>query len=159
MAHRGIATLAAALMLSFFYLTNLEPQFFMLHFYQSLIYLVIILMLFYFEERYAYMLGMLAPTVWLAMTYATGLLGGGARQLWRVVKFQRPTNDVSLMAGVIAILSLLMIASCAYRWKREYAGLHKFGKTFAVGLIVVVVYFGILILVFWHMFPLTVKSA
>ncbi len=159
MQHRGIATLAAALMLSFFYLTNLEPQFFLLHFYQSLIYLVIILMLFYFEERYAYMLGMLAPVVWLAMTYATGLLGGGARQVLRLVEFHRPTNDVSLMAGVIAILSVVMIAGCAYRWKREYAGLHKFGKTFAVGLIVVVLYYGILILVFWHMFPVTAKSA
>ncbi len=77
----------------------------------------------------------------------------------RLVEFHRPTNDVSLMAGVIAILSVVMIAGCAYRWKREYAGLHKFGKTFAVGLIVVVLYYGILIAVFWHMFPVTAKSA
>jgi hypothetical protein len=52
-----------------------------------------------------------------------------------------------------------MIASCGYRWKREFAGLHKFGKTFAIGLVVVVLYYGILIAVFWHMFPVTPKAA
>ncbi|HYB62775.1 MAG TPA: hypothetical protein VEH50_15015, partial [Methylomirabilota bacterium] len=153
MPHRGIATLAAALMLSFLYLTHLETEFFLLHFYQSLIYLVIILMLFYFEEQYAYMLGMLAPAVWLLMTYATGLLGGAARQVGHLLREQRPTNSISLMAAVIAVLSVVMIVGCAYRWKREFAGLHKFGKTFVIGLIVVVLYYGILITVFWHMFP------
>ena len=159
MPHRGIATLSAALMLSFLYLTHLETEFFLLHFYQSLIYLVIILMLFYFEEQYAYMLGMLAPAVWLLMTYATGLLGGGARQVGRLLREQRPTNEISLMAAVIAVLSVVMIVSCAYRWKREFAGLHRFGKTFVIGLIVVVLYYGILITLFWHMYPVTSKAA
>jgi len=159
MPHRGIATLAAALMLSFLYLTHLETEFFLLHFYQSLIYLVIILMLFYFEEQYAYMLGMLAPAVWLLMTYATGLLGGAARQVGHLLREQRPTNSISLMAAVIAVLSVVMIVGCAYRWKREFAGLHKFGKTFVIGLVVVVLYYGILITVFWHMFPATPKAA
>ncbi len=106
MPHRGIATLSAALMLSFLYLTHLETQFFLLHFYQSLIYLAIILMLFYFEEQYAYMLGMLAPAAWIVMTSATGLLGGGARQAGRLLELHWPTNDVSLMAAVIGVLSV-----------------------------------------------------
>ncbi|MGO9641175.1 MAG: hypothetical protein ACLP1Y_07725 [Candidatus Acidiferrales bacterium] len=159
MPHRGIATLAAALMLSFLYLTHLETEFFLLHFYQSLIFLVIILMLFYFEDRYAYMLGMLAPAFWLVMTYATGLLGGAAHQVGRLLEAESVTNGVSLMAGVIAILSVAMIASCAYRWKREFSGLHKFGKTFAIGLIVVVLYYGILITAFWYSIPKPPKAA
>ncbi len=60
MVHRGIATLAGALMLPFLYLSNLEPQFFLLYLYPSLMYLAIILMLFYFEDRFAYMLGIVA---------------------------------------------------------------------------------------------------
>jgi hypothetical protein len=50
-AHRGIATLATALMICFLILSAMEPEFFLLHFYESLIYLAIVLMLFYFEER------------------------------------------------------------------------------------------------------------
>jgi len=158
MPQRGIATLAAALMLSFLYLTHLEAEFFLLHLYQSLIYLAILLMLFYFEEQYAYMLGMLAPTVWLAATYGSGLLGVAARQMGHLLEAQRPTNQVNLMTGIIAILNVVLLASCAYLWKREYAGLHKFGRTFAIGSIVVVLYYAGLIAVFWQMTPGTLSA-
>ncbi len=52
-AHRGIATLASALLICFLLLSHFEPEFFLLHLYQSLIYLVIVLLLFYFEDRWA----------------------------------------------------------------------------------------------------------
>src|SRR5713226_3186808 len=74
-AHRGIATLASALLICFLLLSHFEPEFFLLHLYQSLIYLVIVLLLFYFEDRWAYMIGILAPAVWLLLNYATGELG------------------------------------------------------------------------------------
>ncbi len=155
MVHRGIATLAGALMLSFLWLSNLEPQFFPLHFYQSLIYLVIILMLFYFEDKYAYMLGIIAPSAWLVMTYATGMLGGGLRQVSRLMHAQMPNNQVSFMAAITAVLSILMIVFCAYRWKREYSGMGKGKITFVVSFTVVVVYYAILIAWFWNLVPKT----
>jgi hypothetical protein len=62
-------------MLCFFILSNLEPQFFLLHFYQAIFYLIIILMLFYMEDRWAYAMGILAPSVWLILAFSTGLLG------------------------------------------------------------------------------------
>jgi hypothetical protein len=49
-AHRGIATVASAVMICFLILSAMEPEFFLLHFYESLTYLAIVLMLFYFEE-------------------------------------------------------------------------------------------------------------
>jgi riboflavin transporter FmnP len=153
MVHRGIATLAGALMVSFLWLSNLEPQFFLLHFYQSLVYLAIILMLFYFEDRYAYMLGIMAPAVWLLLNYATGLLGGALRQVGRLMHAQMPNNQVSLMAAVTAVLSLLMIVFCAYRWKREFAGTGKTGITIGVSFVVVAAYYGVLIAWFWNLVP------
>jgi hypothetical protein len=153
MVHRGIATLSGALMVSFLWLSNLEPQFFLLHFYQSLIYLAIILMLFYFEDRYAYMLGMMAPAVWLLLNYATGLLGGAARQVGMLMHARLPNNQVSLMAAVTAVLSVLMIAICAYRWKREFAGTGKTGITIGVSFAIVVAYYGVLIAWFWNLVP------
>jgi hypothetical protein len=145
-------------MVSFLWLSNLEHQFFILHFYQSLIYLAIILMLFYFEDRYAYMLGMMAPAVWLLLNYATGLLGGAARQVGRLMHAQMTNdqvnfNQVSLMAAVTAVLSVLMIAFCGYRWKREFAGTGKTGITIGVSFAIVVLYYGVLIAWFWNLVP------
>jgi hypothetical protein len=153
MVHRGIATLAGALMVSFLWLSNLEPQFFLLHFYQSLIYLAIILMLFYFEDRYAYALGILAPALWLLLNYATGMLGGAARQVGQLMHAQLPNNQVSFMAAITAVLSVLMIGICVYRWKREFAGLGKAGVTFSISSGIVVLYYAILIYWFWGLVP------
>jgi len=153
MVHKGIATMSAALMVCFFVLSHLEPDFFLLHLYQSLIYLAIILMLFYFEDRYAYMLGILAPAVWLLLAYATGLLGGAARQVSRMMQLERPNNNVSLLAGVAAVLAVMMIILCLHWWRREYAGLGKGRSTFLASLGIVAVYYAVLVIWFWRLIP------
>lgn len=153
MVHRGIATLAAVLMLTFLFLGGVDSQFALLHLYQSLIYLAIILMLFYFEDRYAYMLGMLSPAVWLLLAYAIGLLGGAKRQFALLLRGHRATNEVSLLAGLISLFCVLMILFCAQRWRRQYAGLGKGLRTFLTSCVVVVVYYGILIIWFWRLIP------
>ena len=150
--HRGIATLAGAQVLCFVLLSNLEPDFFLLHLYQSIIYIALLLLLFYSRERWAYMIGMLTPAVWLVLAYATGMLGGAARQVVQLLELH-PTNAVSLVAAATALLAVLMIAFCAYRWRREYAGLGKWRSTFLVSLGVVAVYYATLVIWFWRMIP------
>lgn len=152
-AHRGIATLASAMMICFLALSTMEPQFILLHFYQSLIYLVIVLMLFYFHDRYAYMIGILAPAVWLLLAYGVGMMGGAARQVSRLMRAQTPTSDVSVMVAIMVILSLLLIGFCAYRWNRQYSGLGKGLSTFLVSFAIVAAYYAILIVWFYRMFP------
>ena len=151
--HRGIATLASAMMVCFFVLSTMEPDFVVLHFYQSVIYLVIVLMLFYFEDRWAYMLGMMVPAVWLLIAYGLGLVGGAMRQVSHLMRAQRPTSDVSTVVIVMVILAVGLIASCAYRWKREYAGQGKTLQTVAVSSVVVIAYYGVLIYWFFKTFP------
>ena len=51
--YREIATLAVLQVLCFLLLSHLEPNFFLLHFYQTIIYLAILIMLFYMEDRWA----------------------------------------------------------------------------------------------------------
>jgi hypothetical protein len=149
--YRDIATLAGLQVLCFLLLSHLEPNFFLLHFYQTVIYLAILIMLFYMEDRWAYMIGIVAPAVWLVMTFATGLLGAGIRQVAWLTRGQGMANPVSFLAAVSAVFSLLMIAACARRWKKEYAGLGKSLSTFAVSLGIVVAYYGILVVWFWRM--------
>lgn len=153
MVHRGIATLSAALMLCFLLLSHFEPQFFLLHFYQSLIFLVIILLVFYMEDRWAYMLGMVAPAVWLLLLYAVGLAGGALRQMSQLMFAQTVSNVVSLMAAIAALLAIALIAVCAVRWKRQLAGQHAFWGTFLWTLFGVVIYYGILAAWFWRSIP------
>ena len=152
-AYRDIATLSALQILCFLLLTHLEPDFFMLHLYQTIIYEAILLMLFYTEDRWAYMIGILAPAAWLVLAYESGLLGAALRQLFRLTQAQAVTNQVSLVAGIVALLSLLMIGFCAYRWKRHYSGLGKGVSTFLISLGIVVVYYGILVVWFWNRLP------
>jgi len=151
--YRDIATLAGLQVICFLLLSHLEPNFFLLHFYQSIIYMAILIMLFYMEDRWAYMIGLLAPIVWLGLAFATGLLGGALRQVLRVGHGEEISNGVSFIAAVTAVLSVLMIAVCVRRWVKEYAGLGKSLSTFAVSFGIVAVYYGILVFWFWQMIP------
>jgi hypothetical protein len=151
--YRDIATLSCLQVICFLLLSHLEPDFFMLHFYQTIVYLAILIMLFYMEDRWAYMIGMVAPALWLVMTFASGLLGGAARQLLRLGQGHPLNNPVSFLAAVTAILALFMIAVCARRWKKEYAGLGGTASTFAISVGIVAVYYGILVAWFWHIIP------
>jgi hypothetical protein len=151
--YRDIATIATLQVVCFSVLTHFEPQFFLLHLYQTVIYMSILILLFYMEDRWAYMIGMLAPIAWLVMVFATGLLGGAARQVLRLTRGEAVTNEVSFIAAVSALLSILMIVFCARHWKREYAGLGKTASTFAISVGVVAVYYGVLAVWFWNMIP------
>jgi hypothetical protein len=151
-AYRDIATLAGAQVFCFLLLTHLEPAFFLVHLYQSILYIALLVMLFYMEDRWAYMIGMLASVVWLVMAYATGILGSSVQLL-----FDRSANLnatlVSSIALVTALFAVSMFTLCARHWQKEYWGLGKTRSTFLVSLGVVGVYYGLLIALFWQMIP------
>jgi hypothetical protein len=149
MVHKGIATLAAALALCFFLLSHFDPQFFLLHFYEALIYLVIVLMLFYFHERWAYMLGMVAPAAWLILLLTTGGLYEFWIRLTSGVHGQSTQNVVpAAMGALISVLSVAMIIFCGYRWKREFTDLRQGISTFLISFGIVSAYYGLLVVWF-----------
>jgi hypothetical protein len=145
MVHRGIATLSAALMICFLLLSHFDPQFFLIHFYESMIYLAIIVMLFYFEDRWAYMLGMVAPTIWLVLIFILGVMPGMLRQVSRVVHLRHPDLMANLVGAIIVVLSVLMIGFCAHRWRREFAGSRKGLSTLAISAAVAAVYYSVIV--------------
>ncbi len=151
--YRDIATLAGAQIVCFVVLTHLEPNFFLLHFYQLILYIAILVMLSYREERWAYMIGMLASVVWLVMAYATGMIGSSLRQLLEPRAGGLVENPVGIITLLTALIGVLMIAFCARHWKKEYSGVGKTRSTLLVSSGIVAVYYGILIAWFWNMFP------
>jgi hypothetical protein len=156
MVHRGIATLAGLLAFCFLTLSALEPPFFLLHMYQSLIYLVIILMLFYLEDHWAYMLGILAPAAWLVISLLTGVLQSSMRSwfnLPELVRFRGAGTAISLMGLIVAVISVLMIGFCIRHWRREFAGTGRFAVTFGFSLVIVAVYYAILAAWFTRLIP------
>jgi hypothetical protein len=146
MVRKGIATLASAAVICFLLLSHFDPQFFLMHLYESLIFLAIVVMLFYFEDRWAYMLGMLVPLAWLALTFVIGAWSGFFRQVQRVVSFQRPDFAANLLGAIVVLLCVLMVIACGARWRREFAGLGKGWNTFWICLGVTSAYYALLVI-------------
>jgi hypothetical protein len=88
--YREIAAFCALQVICFLLLSRLEPDFFLLHFYQTIIYLAILIMLFYMEDRWAYMIGIVAPAMWLVMSFASGLLGTTDLATWQPLHLDEP---------------------------------------------------------------------
>jgi len=151
--YRDIASLAGAQVCCFLVLTHLEPSLFLIHFYQSILYIAILVMLFYMEDRWAYMIGMLASLTWLLLAYISGILTRAVEQLWTSSNGTKAANVVSLLALLTAVLAMLMIAFCGRHWKKEYWGLGKTRSTFLVSAGIIVVYYGILLKWFLDMMP------
>jgi hypothetical protein len=150
MVHRGIASISGAMIFCYMLLAQVDTQFFFLHFYEALMYLAIILMLFYLEDRWAYMLGILTPAVWLLLVVANGQLLSPINML--VVDRTSPT-PIGWITVLTAVVAVIMIAGCWRHWKREFSGSGKGLSTFAVSLVIVVVYYGILIYWFASLAP------
>jgi len=146
MIHRGIATLALALGLCFLLLSHFDPQFFLIHFYESLIYLAITLMLFYFEDRWAYMMGIVAPAAWLMLTALWSGLTGFSRQMRYAFHPDSPFFTIGFWTTLVLILSVALIVCCANRWRHEFTGLHKGRRTFLISLAIVGLYYAILVI-------------
>jgi len=151
--YRDIAVLAGTQVLCFLFLAQFEPRFVVIHLYQSILYLAILILLYYREDRWAYMIAMLASAVWLTLAYVSPLLSMAVRELVAFRSSDTTQIAVSVLALVTASIALLMIAFCARHWWKEYAGLGKTLNTFLISFGIVTVYYGIFLHWFWAMIP------
>lgn len=145
MVHRGMASLALSLAVCFLLLSHFDPQFFLIHFYESLMYLAIVLMLFYFEDRWAYMIGIVAPTAWLMLTLSWSGVRGVAHDISLAFQPASSFFPTALLMTLALVLSIAMVVACAYRWRREFSGLHKSWSTLLISVAVVGIYYAILV--------------
>jgi hypothetical protein len=152
--HRALISVTLAVVACFWLLAFLDRQLFVVHFYESLIYLAISALLLRFNDRWACMLGMLAPAAWLTLILVPaawtllGVLVGSPPVFLGTASFlgrlQRPSSAAIVIEAATLILSASMLLLCLSAWKiRPVARLRN---TFLTCLITVAVYYGVLII-------------
>jgi hypothetical protein len=120
------------------------PQLFVLRLLQSLIFVVIVVMVFTGEDRYSYMLGIVAPILGFLLAM---LLGGFFSDLAALKNsiVGKPSGPFDTPLQGIAILCEAGVVITALRAWRKQVNEKFFGKTFVVALIVSVIYVGLML--------------
>jgi len=150
---RDIAILAGVQIICFLALTRLEPRFLIIHLYQLIPYVAIVLLVGYGHERWAYMIGPLVSLVWLGLAYMAGLLGSAVERLRTFGSSSPDANLFSLNDSATAVVAVLMTVLSRIHWMKEYSGRVPTWRTFLFSLGIVVAYYGILLRWFWDMIP------
>ena len=150
---RNVATLAGAQILCFLVLTQLEPRFFIIHLYQLIPHVAILILLGCGQARWAYMLGPLVSVVWLCLAFMAGLLSSAVERLRTFGNFGSAENLVALLALATAMIAVLITVLCCIYWVKEYSECAPSWRAFLISLGIVVAYYGILLRWFWDMIP------
>ena len=89
-AGSDVAALALLQIFCFLILAYLEPRFVLIHFYQLIPYVAIVLLIAQDQQRWAYMIGPLVSLGWLGLAYWAGLLYWAVEQLRGWTRFTQP---------------------------------------------------------------------
>jgi hypothetical protein len=125
------------------------PQLFVYELLKSTIFVVIVVMVFFGDDKFPYMLGMVAPILWFIFSLLTGGLIGEIGTTLRFLEgkpsgpLETPLHGFAILAG----LALLVLSARA--WRKQVT--EKFlGKTFAIATIVGLIWIGILAVWQYH---------
>jgi hypothetical protein len=123
------------------------PEYFAFELLKSLIYMVIAIMVFFGEDRFSYMLGIVAPPLWFILDI---LLGEFFRDFQILIGSlaMKPTPRMDTpLHGVALLTEILLVVLCVRVWRKQVSE-KFFGKTFGICLAISIVYVGIL--AGWH---------
>ena len=128
------------------------PEFFAYELLKSLIYLVIALMVFFGEDKFSYMLGIVVPPVWFILQILLGEFFGDFAVLFGYVtgKSTRPMDTP--LHGVALLTEILLFFLCLRAWRKQVTE-KLFGKTFGICLGIAIAYAAIL--AGWHFHAIT----
>jgi len=119
------------------------PEFFIYELLKATIFVVIALLVFFGEDKFPYMLGMVAPIFWFIYSLLTG---GFVNELGAMVRFLsgKPSPPLETPLHGFAILSgIALVIVCARAWRKQITE-NFFGKTFLSAVIVSLIWIGVL---------------
>jgi hypothetical protein len=115
------------------------PQYFPFELVKSLIYVAIAIMVFFGEDNYSYMLGILAPIVGILLNILLGGFFDEFSVLWASITM-KPLPPLETPLHALAILTeILLIILCLRAWRKEVTG-PFFGKVFGISLAIALAY-------------------
>ena len=122
------------------------PQFFIYDLVTSTIFVVIAVMVFFGDDKFPYMLGMVAPIVWFIFTILTGEFMDDFASLGRFLSGKPGGQFETPLPGFALISGLVLLVLSARAWRKQVTD--KFmGKTFATAAAVSLVWVAVL---FWR---------
>lgn len=146
-----VALLAAVQIVCFLILVRLEPRFFIIHLYQMIPYVAILVLVGYSLHRWAYTIGALVSIVWLGLAYTAGLLGLAVERLRTSANSGIAANFPAGLALATAAVAVLMIVLFRVHWTKEHSERRANRRIFFLSLAFVAVYYIALLHWFWDM--------
>jgi hypothetical protein len=123
------------------------PHYFSFELVKSLIYLAIALLVFFGEDRFSYMLGIVTPPVRFIQAILLGEFFGEFKVLFGALRGKpSPPLDTPLH-GVSILLEIVLVIVCYRAWRKQVTE-KFFGKTFWISLAIALGY--VAILTGWH---------
>jgi len=125
------------------------PEFFFYELLTSTIFVVVAVMVFFGEDKFPYMLGMIAPILWFIFRLLTG---GFIREIGVLIRFLsgKPSGPLDTPLHGFAILTgILLLILSARAWRKQVTE-KFFGKTFVTALIVGLVWIGVIAVWQYH---------
>ncbi|MBZ5545628.1 MAG: hypothetical protein LAO07_18455 [Acidobacteriia bacterium] len=119
------------------------PQYFPFELVKSLVFVAIAIMVFFGEDNYSYMLGILAPIVGILLNMLLGGFFDEFAVLWASITM-KPLPQLETPLHSLAILTeILLIILCLRAWRKQVTG-PFFGKVFGISLAVSLAYGAVL---------------
>ncbi len=130
------------------------PQFFSFELAKSTIYVATAVMVFFGENRYSYMLGIIAPPLWFFVDILGGIFFRDFRVLFDYITRKGISPLDTPLHALARLMAILLVIVSVRAWRREVS--EKFpGKTFWTGLVVSLIYAGLVAVLYF----LTVATA
>ncbi len=147
MANRTVFGLAAAMGALSFLASHYDQFFFTLHFIETLIYFVIMLLMFYRLEEWAYAIGIASPICWILLAVGGGMLGTGSlQQFGQALMGQTVESPIGAVTGVMFVVAIALAAASGHAFKKSVMGTKNAGMILVIGSAVTVIFYGVLVL-------------
>ena len=152
MANRTVFSLAAAMGALSFLMSHYDKFFFALHFLESLIYLVILVLMFYRLEEWAYVIGMAAPVFWLLLASAAGVLSGGnIAEFGKALIGAEVDGPIQVVGGLMIFVALGLLVASARAFKKAIWGTPEAIRILSIGTGIVVAFYVSIAYTVWQM--------
>ena len=128
------------------------PEYFSFELARSVIFVVISVLVFFGENRYSYMLGVIAPLLLFLLNILLGGFFAEFSELWAYVTGQHLTVVDTPLHGFAILTAAVLVVLCLRAFRKQVPE-KFFGKTFVVSLVISLVYVGILVGWYYHAVP------